>query len=291
LAPAEPVIGVGCTAGLVSDRPKRGDHRFHVATCTAGRLCSYSLVLSKGARDREGEEALLDLVLLNALAEAFGLTEQVPLPLLPGEEIQVEVQEAVDLLTRFLGADLPIVCVEIDGRLRVDAPRPALVVPGSFNPLHEGHLGLAAAATCLTGVPAAFELSVVNVDKPALPVEEIRQRLHQFTWRASAWLTRAPTFMEKATLLPGAAFVIGADTAVRIVAPRYYQDSEERMAQALDHIRGQGCRFLVAGRLGPGERFVRLADLAMPAAYADLFAEIPEADCRFDISSTLLRGK
>src|SRR3954464_16046599 len=29
--PAASVIGVGCTAGLATDRPKRGDHRFHVA--------------------------------------------------------------------------------------------------------------------------------------------------------------------------------------------------------------------------------------------------------------------
>src|SRR5262245_56627496 len=32
LAPGETVIGLGCTASLVSDRPKRGDHRVQVAT-------------------------------------------------------------------------------------------------------------------------------------------------------------------------------------------------------------------------------------------------------------------
>src|SRR5581483_4543139 len=31
LAPGEPVLGVGCTASLATDRPKRGDHRFHVS--------------------------------------------------------------------------------------------------------------------------------------------------------------------------------------------------------------------------------------------------------------------
>ncbi len=29
LAPGEAVVGIGCTASLASDRPKRGDHRFH----------------------------------------------------------------------------------------------------------------------------------------------------------------------------------------------------------------------------------------------------------------------
>src|SRR5262245_57190102 len=31
LAPGEAVVGVGCTASLATDRPKRGDHRLHVA--------------------------------------------------------------------------------------------------------------------------------------------------------------------------------------------------------------------------------------------------------------------
>src|SRR5438552_2274247 len=66
LAPGQPVAGVGCTASLATDRPKKGEHRFHLALVAAGaggRMLS--LVLNKGARDRAQEEALLDAVLLN----------------------------------------------------------------------------------------------------------------------------------------------------------------------------------------------------------------------------------
>src|SRR5579884_1150599 len=35
LAPGEAVAGAGCTASLATDRPKRGDHRLHVAVHTA----------------------------------------------------------------------------------------------------------------------------------------------------------------------------------------------------------------------------------------------------------------
>ena len=62
-----------------------------------------------------------------------------------------------------------------------------------------------------------FELSVTNVDKPALPSAEICRRLRQFTWRTEVWVTRAPTFAEKASVFPGAIFVVGADTAERIL--------------------------------------------------------------------------
>src|SRR5262245_44458546 len=36
------VAGAGCTASLVSDRPKRGEHRFHLAVATANGVTSWS---------------------------------------------------------------------------------------------------------------------------------------------------------------------------------------------------------------------------------------------------------
>jgi hypothetical protein len=234
---------------------------------------------------------LLDRVLLNLLAQAFGAEERVPLPLLAGEKLQVETEPAADSLLKLLTGEVAVVGAEPDGRLCAPTSPPALLVSGAFNPLHEGHLGMAAAAARLTGRPAAFELSILNVDKPPLSGEEIRRRLHQLVWRAPVWLTRAPTFVEKAVRFPGAIFVVGADTAARIVAPRYYGGREDQMAQALAQLRAAGCRFLVAGRVDASGRCVRLSDLAMPAAHADLFQEIPEAEFRLDISSTQLRAR
>ena len=74
LAPGDEVAGIAGTASLATDRPKRGDHRFHLALCTGQRTLLSSLTLVKGARDRAGEEAVLDGVLLNLMAEAFGVT-------------------------------------------------------------------------------------------------------------------------------------------------------------------------------------------------------------------------
>jgi hypothetical protein len=288
LAPGEDVVGLGCTATLATDRPKRGDHRFHVAVAGA-RVTTSSLTLHKGARDRGGEEAVVDAVVLNALAEALAVKDRLAPALLPGEALEIETDAETTPLAAFLRGEVPAVCVEIDGRARAGGPLPAVLIPGAFNPLHHGHCTLATTAGQLAGGPVAFELSVTNVDKPPLTAEEVRRRVGQFTWLGPLWLTRAPTFAEKAALFPGAVFVVGADTAARIVAPRYYGDSEAAMHAALEEMRRRGCRFLVAGRLDQAERFLGLEALSIPAACRDLFTAIPEQSFRADVSSTQLR--
>jgi hypothetical protein len=290
LAPRTALAGVGCTASLRSDRPKRGDHRFHLAVDTGLSVTTHSLTLTKEAREREGEEDLLDRVLLNALSAAFGIATRLDLPLLPGEALQTETTSHTDALSAFLDGRGECVCVEPDGRVHPDGPRPTLLLPGSFNPLHEGHLRLAAVAARKTDRPAAFELTVCNADKPPLEAEEVRWRAAQFAWRAPLWLTRAATFAKKAALFPGTVFVVGTDTAARIVQPRFYGDDPAVMRNALAALGQAGCRFLVAGRVDAEGRFLGLEHLEIPADHRPLFEGISGSEFRFDLSSTQLRS-
>jgi hypothetical protein len=130
---------------------------------------------------------------------------------------------------------------------------------------------------------------IPDADKPTLPPEEVRKRLAQFAWRAPLWLTRAPTFREKALLFPGAVFVVGADTAARVVEHRFYENQEACLHEALTCIRGQGCRFLVAGRVDAAGCFWSLPDIALPEPARDLFDALPPEKFRLDISSTQFR--
>ncbi len=151
----------------------------------------HSITLAKEQRDREGEEDFVSRLLINALAEAFAMSGGLLLLLLLGEIVTREAQQT-GLLAPFLAGATSAVCVEPDGRLRDGEPRPAVLLPGSFNPLHEGHRGLAAVAAAAVGRPAAFELGVLNADKPALSEAELRRRMTQFAWQVPLWLTRAP---------------------------------------------------------------------------------------------------
>jgi hypothetical protein len=292
LAPDQPVVGLGATASLATDRPKRGDHRAHVSCCSALQMCTWSITLQKGARDRAGEEAVLRQLILHALSIAFGLTTAPALALLPGETVEQQCATPSGIATLFAGVSRAI-CVEPDGRLRpledVPPPHAQALLPGAFNPMHHGHWGLAEVAERLLGKPVAFELSVDNVDKPRLSPEEVRRRLAQFAGRAPVWLTRAPTFVDKARLFPGVVFVVGADTAQRVVAPRYYAGGEAEMRAALAFLREQGCRFLVAGRPASDGGHVGLDAVPVPADQRDLFTAIAQSEFHVTVSSTEIR--
>lgn len=286
------LVGLGATAALVSDRPRRGQHRFHIACVGAAGVAQCSGVLAKGRRDRAGEEDLVARAIVLWLARACGVDAPSPRALLGADEGFTEtVVAASDAVDHLLSGALDRVTALPDGQMALAAAGPAVVLPGSFNPLHDGHVTLARVAEALTQQAVAFEISVTNVDKPPLAGAAVRQRVAQFAWKAPVELTRAPTFVEKARLFPKATFVIGADTAERLVAPRYYGDDEGRMHAALEEIGQTGGRFLVAVRVDAAARVRVLGDIPVPRRYVDLFREIPEHRFRFDMSSTEIRAR
>jgi hypothetical protein len=248
--------------------------------------------MAKGRRDRAAEEGVVARAIILWLAKGCGVDAPSPGVLFEADEqFSESVISARDAIERLVAGGIARVTAQPDGQLMVAAPPPRLLLPGSFYPVHEGHVSLARVAEDYRQEPSAFEISVTNVDKPPLTPHAVKTRIVQFAWRSPVELTRAPTFVEKSRLFPRTTFVIGADTAERLVHPKYYGDDDDRMLGALEEIGSSGGSFLVAVRVDAAGRLRTLKDVSVPRRFADLFTEIPEHRFRVDTSSSEIRAR
>jgi nicotinamide mononucleotide (NMN) deamidase PncC len=304
------LAGVACTASLVSDRPKRGPHRIHVALQNHEQTATWFLELLKGRRSRAEEERLAGRLILNVVAQACGVSTQLTLDLLEGEMLQTSKTVAqrpwTNLLlgeTEFVPMGPGVDCIfandgniiraneggindiGISNRSVTDA---VAVFPGAFNPFHSAHRRMVELAQEVLHRPVAIELSILNVDKPPLDFMEIERRVAQFGAEQPVYLTRAATFEEKSRQFPGATFVVGTDTLQRIAAPRYYGDNVAACHEVLQQIVERGCRFLVFVRAVDGQ-MIRQSDIDLPESFRAICTEVSPDIFREDISSTSIR--
>ena len=90
--------------------------------------------------------------------------------------------------------------------------------------------------------------------------------------------------------MPNCHFVIGYDTYIRILDPKYYNNSSENLCAVLDQFKECGTKFIVAGRLVDGKWETPEEDWRLvPKGFQSLFLRLSERDFRMDVSSTELR--
>lgn len=349
-------IGIGCASALVSSSSPDSvkGSGYIVATRADGSQLSINVALASKAesngRNRKAEDIFISHLILRSIdlirhsdikatmkdeteTNAGDVITEVWDMALPQNEMDEDA--AFCAAQRLLDGDeqaLVLLPVYKEGKpvkfksLKYPViPNGSLIMPGSFNPPHKGHILLGQAAvraaermgysTRHKELPIFMELSLTNADKPPIDPRTASDRLQKFLQLENLpnqWgvvLTRAPLFAQKVTCLQGCimeqsdgkhgefSFVVGADTLTRLLSTKYYNDDKDQMIAAL--LSMEGAHFFAGGRLeqkkdtqGQARFLTGKEELSgLPEELKRKFTIIEEQEFRVDISSTELRQK
>lgn len=265
-----PIFGVACTVSL-QKTPKEREGRKHyiyAALQTGKKTVSLSVELDPavigpflvGGQDafsiRVFEEVFTASLLINLIAEACGLKERLDLTqnvTVVRHESNLENDASGRYLEMLLDGTIDALIYHPEQGFWIpveEMHKKQFILPGSFRPAHPGHFEMAEYVDQKYGYPTHkcfFELSIRNAAKPPLDFISLEERL-KTTGDRSVWITNAPTFKDKARIFPCATFIVGYDTAIRIIDPKY-ADINEVIQAFIDY----NVTFTVFGRLVDGK--------------------------------------
>jgi nicotinamide mononucleotide (NMN) deamidase PncC len=277
-------IGLGLTASVASEKVHRGDHKIHVCVMTDTKVKSYYAILPKHVGkiqrsfdDKECTYAAMDLL------EAAIINE---------DDLNKYVDSTALARGRFFERSF-FSAAGKRSNLSIPFSKRYALMPGAYNPPHEGHLGTAEQVRDEYNRSVIFEVTAEPPHKDHLTVQQLLQRAKLLQGHDRLFTRHYPFYLDKAAAYPGVPLVLGADAMVRLFDPKWGLD----IADMFVKFHNLDTKLLVAGRL-IGDKFVTrddiLQDLKAKLSYGDwiLAGNIMKAvSGRHDISSTELRNK
>lgn len=270
-------VGVGVTASVASSREHRGDHRFYVCVMTEDQVRIGHRTLDKGVgedfRTEDGQHVdrfVDDMMSLVITKESgWGL-----------------YNDETDLAkTRFFERPFFTATGKRVEELPEYAEAHYALMPGSFNPPHEGHFGVANSFRDKFSKNVVFEIGTNPPHKNPPTVQELLQRAKMLKGYDVLFTKDIPMYLEKARAYPGMALLMGADTMQRILDPKWGIN----VPGMLKEFRSLHTKLYVSGRMIDG-KWTTVHDLINDNSNMD-FNIFRELDGRWDISSSELRNK
>jgi hypothetical protein len=124
-----------------------------------------------------------------------------------------------------------------------------VIMPGSFNPLHDAHKAIIGHARAYTGRPVFLEHCVNSLDKPDSRGRIIDVVEQAWSAGCSVIITDANKFADKCELFSKPTFVLGADTFGRILDPKYHYGCKQGVRNDLQFMQLERAEFLVYPRI------------------------------------------
>jgi len=245
------VIGVGSTAKLQKIGTERDgrEHILYIAIHSKNRTLTSQLRFCNMVRDRREEEETAMGMIVKEYCYFLGIPCFTPSLYQSEQPLVEDVTSPWHMTPHVQPFDMGAITYN---PLTTKNP---VIFPGSFDPVHSGHIKMAEHAYKITNKAVWFEISLTNCSKPPIDWVSLVKRCGYFDAHkdnpafAGLIFTDAPLFMHKARLFYEPIFITGHDTVLRIDNPRYYSSNIAHCDSINDLIQ-QRVQFLVFDRKG-----------------------------------------
>ena len=277
-------IGLGLTASVASEKVHRGDHRYHVCLITDDKSETGHDTLNKGVgqSDRENDGYRID-------SDCFLLLRRNIAPDSNGANPPPTEDATAKARARFFAHPYFLPSGQRE-RTIADARKGRIaLMPGAYNPPHEGHHGMAEAYEKLVYAHVVYNVCATPPHKDMLSVQDLLKRAKLLRGKDVLFSQGDPFYLDKARLYPNTPMLLGADAMVRLLDPKWGME----ITPMLEEFDSLNTRFAIAGRTVNG-KYTTVLDiidsltLDQRARFDHLFDEIPG---KWDVSSTEIRNK
>lgn len=275
-------VGLGLTASVASEREHRGEHRVHACVISDDKVLSHSVVIEKGvgAERRESDGHLCDSIGLSLLARAVDPGWNGALDGFEGSEDTSAVALERFFERPFFGKN---------GDRLAHLPENVVLYPGSYYPVHPGHLGLSKAVSDKALRPVVLHVTTDGPHKAAIDLQGLLKRVRMLRGHDRFFTRGDALFIDKARRFRGVPIAVGADSLLRMLDPQWGPS----VMPMLYEMAQLGTKFYVASRTVDGE-LLTLAKVIERSSVTDfdLVHQLFEGvDGVWDYSSTQERAK